>query len=89
MARRTAEKRLFDQLPPEEQEFGIKRLSLNLSSEAYEELAELAKIKRASMTEVMKLALGLARVAIREARVGNKLIVTNAEGKAIKELVMP
>jgi hypothetical protein len=41
------------------------------------------------MTEIVRLALGLVRVAISESRQGNKLIVTNAKGEPLKEIVLP
>ena len=66
-----------------------RRLSLNLSSSAYEQLDGLAVESRTSMTEIVKLALGLVNIAIQEARRGNKLVISDPDGQAIKELVLP
>jgi hypothetical protein len=67
---------------------GVKRLNLNLSEEIFNELSRLAKDRRSSMTEIIRLAIALVRVALHEAKLGNKLVVTTADGQAIKELVV-
>ena|ERR1700719_357097 len=67
----------------------VRRLNLNLSEEVYAELSKLARERRSSMTEIIRLAIGLVKVALIEAKRGNKLIVTTAEGEALKELVLP
>jgi hypothetical protein len=41
------------------------------------------------MTEIVRLALGLVKVAIREAKAGNKLVVARPNGEVIKELILP
>jgi hypothetical protein len=66
-----------------------KRLSLILSSSVYGELSALAKERRTTMTEIVRLALGLVKVAVNEANQGNKLIVAKANGEVLKELVLP
>ena len=66
-----------------------KRLSLILSSPVYGELAALAKERRTTMTEIVRLALGLVKVAVNEAKQGNKLIVAKSNGEVIKELILP
>jgi hypothetical protein len=63
-------------------------LNLNLSNTVYLELSNLAAKRRSSMTEVVRFALGLARIAFQEASLGNKLVVTTAEGKPLKEIVI-
>jgi hypothetical protein len=68
---------------------GEKRLSLILSSLVFENLSALAKERRTTMTEIVRLALGLVKVAIREAEAGNKLVVVRANGEVLKELVLP
>jgi Ribbon-helix-helix protein, copG family len=67
---------------------GVKRLNLNLSEEVFNELSRLAKERRSSMTEIIRLALSLVKVALYEAKQGNKLVVTTADGTAVKELVV-
>ena len=41
------------------------------------------------MTEIVRLALGLIKVAIREAEQGHKLVVVKSNGEVLKELVLP
>ena len=67
---------------------GVKRLNLNLSEDVFNELSRLAKDRRSSMTEIIRLALSLAKVALDEVKQGNKLVVTTADGTAVKELVI-
>jgi hypothetical protein len=66
-----------------------KRLNLNLSNVVYRELSSLATERRSSMTDVVRFALGLVKIAFQEAAVGNKLVVTTADGKPLKEIVVP
>lgn len=66
-----------------------RRLSLNLADSVYEEVALLAKERRTTMTEIIRLALGVIRVVIREAKHNHKLIIADHDGKALKELVLP
>ncbi|HVO83239.1 MAG TPA: ribbon-helix-helix protein, CopG family [Syntrophobacteria bacterium] len=66
-----------------------KRLSLNLSDAAYADLEQMAAQRQSSMTEIVRLALGLARIAISESEKGNKLLVTSPNGDALKEIVLP
>ncbi len=68
---------------------GEKRLNLILSSAVYDDLNTLSKVRRTSMTEIVRLALGLIKVAIHEISLGNKLVVANANGEIIKELILP
>ena len=66
-----------------------KRLSLNLSDTVYEELNKLAAQRHSSMTEIVRLALGLVRIAITESDKGHKLVITSETGEALKEIVLP
>jgi hypothetical protein len=66
-----------------------KRLSLVLSSSVYGELSTLAKERRTTMTEIVRLALGLVKVAVNESKQGNKLIVARENGEVLKELILP
>jgi hypothetical protein len=68
---------------------GEKRLSLILSSSVYEDLSAVAKKRQTTVTEMVRLGLGLAKIAINEAEKGNKLIVANPDGQVLKELVLP
>jgi hypothetical protein len=83
--RRRASRRIVEM----ENSRGFRSLSLNISSGVYGELSELATERRGSLTDLVRFALGLARIAIRETSVGNKLIVTTADGKPLKEITVP
>ena len=65
-----------------------KRVSFNLSGNAYSQLWELCKISMRSPSEVIRLGLGLIKIAIEAEKEGNKLIVTTHDGKPIKEVVL-
>jgi hypothetical protein len=67
----------------------METLNLNLSTAAYRELSSLATERRSSMTDVVRFALGLVKIAFQEAAAGNKLIVTTYDGKPLKEIVVP
>jgi len=42
-----------------------------------------------SMTELMRLGLGLVKIAIEAEKRGQRLIVTTDEGVPVKEIVLP
>ena len=66
-----------------------KRLNVNLPIEIFDELKGLADSSGRSLTELVRLALGLASVAITEQRRGNTVAVLAPGGEPIKELVLP
>jgi hypothetical protein len=66
-----------------------KRVNLILSAGAYADLAGMAEQRRTTMTEIVRLALGLLKVAISEADKKHKLVVTTEDGKVLKELILP
>lgn len=66
-----------------------KRVNFVLSERAYSELVTLSKETMRSMTEVVRLGLGLVKIALEAERQGNRLIVTTSDGKAVKEIVLP
>jgi hypothetical protein len=76
-------------LEPPTEEKTEKRLNLILSAGVFDDLASLAKERRTTMTEIVRLALGLIKVAIREANQGHKLVVAKENGEVIKELILP
>ena len=41
------------------------------------------------MSDVVKLALGLVKVALEEREKHNRLAVTTSEGKLLKEIILP
>src|SRR5215469_6918303 len=64
-----------------------KRINLILPWRAYVEVRELSKATKRSITEMVRLGLGLVKIAIEAHASGQKLIVTTDEGKPVKELV--
>jgi hypothetical protein len=66
-----------------------KRINLVLPASAYAEVYGLSKSTKRSLTDLVRLGLGLVKIAIEEVAKGNKLIVASADGQAIKELVIP
>jgi len=49
----------------------------------------MAKRNRRSMTELVRLGLGLVKIALEAEQNGHKLIVTTADGQPLKEIVLP
>jgi hypothetical protein len=68
---------------------GLKRLNHIVPEKLYNQIADLSKETRLDITDLVRLGLGLAMLAIREAQKGNKLIVTDMDGVPLKELVLP
>ena len=68
---------------------GVRRVNLNLSEKAYNDLHELSAETSRTMTEVIRLGLGLVKLAVTEARTGNKLVVVSQEGRPLKEILLP
>jgi hypothetical protein len=66
-----------------------KRVNFILSEKAHSDLVALSESTHRSMTEVIRLGLGLVKIALEAARKGHKLVVTNPEGLPIKEIVLP
>jgi hypothetical protein len=66
-----------------------KRVNFILSEKAHSELAALSKQTMRSMTELVRLGLGLAKIALEAESKGQRLIVTTAEGDPVKEIVLP
>lgn len=66
-----------------------KRLNLILSAGIYKDLNEMAEQRGTTMTEVVRLALGLIKVVIAEINKGHKLVVVRENGDVLKELILP
>jgi hypothetical protein len=66
-----------------------RRLNFNVSEKAYNELASLAKKTHRSMTEIVRLGVGLAKIILEAEEQGGRLIITNSKGDPIKEIVLP
>ena len=66
-----------------------KRVNFVLSERAYSDLVALAKQTNRTMTELVRLGLGLLKIAIDSEHKGHRLIVADHSGQAIKEIVLP
>ena len=66
-----------------------KRVNFILSEKSHADLAALAESTHRSMTDVVRLGLGLVKIALEASKNGYHLVVTNTEGQPIKEIVLP
>lgn len=66
-----------------------RRLNLILAEAAYNDLAELARARQSTMTEVIRLALGVIKVVLEESAQGNKVVIVKPDGTVPKELILP
>lgn len=66
-----------------------KRLNVNLPVSLFDELTEVASESGRTLTEVVRLALGLVAKATEVEKAGYKLGVVDSDGRLIKELVLP
>lgn len=66
-----------------------KRLNLNLPESLYNELQVLARQSGRSMTDVLRSAFALSKIAMVETQKGNTILVGNEKGKPIKEIIIP
>ena len=67
----------------------VKRVNFVLSERAYSELQSLSKGMNRSMTELIRLGLGLVKIALDAANNGNRIVVTTSDGQPVKEIVIP
>jgi len=66
-----------------------KKLNFNVTDQAHRDLAALARLTGRSMTEIIRLGIALARIVLEGQRCGQHFVVTDNQGKALKELVLP
>jgi hypothetical protein len=66
-----------------------RRLNINLSERAHTELQQLSSLTNSSMTELIRLGVGLLKIALEARNHGHKLVVTTQDGQALKEIVLP
>ena len=66
-----------------------KRVNFILSEKSHSDLAALAESTHRSMTDVVRLGLGLVKIALEASKSGNRLVVTSADGQPLKEIVLP
>ena len=89
MAEKGDEMATMQALPETKKATEIKRLNLNLSQHAYDEVQKLAEETHQSITQLVRLGLGVLRIAVEEARQGNKIQITSPDGRPIREIVIP
>ena len=80
--------RAGNEYKPREKGSRVKRLNINLPEKTFNSLEELARESGRSMTEIVRLALGLVQLALNEEGEGRKLAVIEPNGKVIKEVVL-
>jgi hypothetical protein len=61
-----------------------RRFNFNLSKEAYDALHTLGREQQRSMTEIVRLALSLIRIALEEVQNGNKLVICRPDGTVLR-----
>ena len=66
-----------------------KRVNFILSEKSYLDLTTLAESNHRTMTDMVRLGLSLVKIAMEASKNGNCLVVTTAEGRPIKEIVLP
>ena len=66
-----------------------KRLNIAISEQAYSDLDGLATSTSRTMTEVIRIGLGLAKLAIEAESKGQRLMISNSDGSPVKEIVVP
>ena len=66
----------------------MKRLNINLPDSVYETLQRLALDTNRTMTDIIRTALSLVKIALETDAKGNKLAVVSPDGKVLKEIVL-
>lgn len=66
-----------------------KRLNFAISERARQELEEIARDHERTMTDVIRLGISLAKIALEASRRGDKILIARPDGEPIKELVLP
>lgn len=66
-----------------------KRVNFILSERAHADLTNVAETTHRSMTDVVRLGVGLVKIALEASRNGHRLMVTTAEGVPLREIVLP
>jgi hypothetical protein len=83
----TIDKNLSD--PDVEKAEHIKRINISLSDRAYLDLQAASRDNRRSMTDIVRLSLGLVKILMEAQNKGYRMYVTTPDGEAVKEIVLP
>jgi hypothetical protein len=62
---------------------------LKLSDIAFDQIKALATQRRSSITECLRLALGLFKIAVDAKEQNQKIIIVTPEGRSLREIVLP
>jgi len=66
-----------------------KRLNFNISERAHAELNALAQNTHRSMTDIVRLGVGLAKIALEAEQKGQRLVIASSNGEPLKEILIP
>ena len=66
-----------------------KRVNFCITSRAHRELSNLSRRHNQSITSLILNGLGLIRLALDSRERGERLVIVDASGVAIKEIVLP
>ena len=66
----------------------VKRLNVNLPAATYDELQEFSRRSGRTMTEIVRMGVGLAQIAVGEDSRQNSLAVVDADGKLVKQILV-
>ncbi len=66
-----------------------KRLNVNLPESVFGELDQIARDSGRTMTDIVRIALGLVAVVLSEEKRGHKLAIAEPNGKLLKEIILP
>jgi metal-responsive CopG/Arc/MetJ family transcriptional regulator len=67
----------------------VRRLNVNLPENVAEELEDIANKSHRSMTDIVRTALALVKIANDASENQQKLVIADQSGKPIKEIVLP
>lgn len=65
-----------------------KRLNVNLPESTFNELKALAEETHRSMTDVVRTALGLVKIAMEEEKKQHSVAIVDKDDKVLKEIVL-
>lgn len=66
----------------------VKRLNVNLPAATYDELQAFSKRSGRTMTEIVRMGVGLAQIAVGQDSQQNSLAVVDADGKLVKQILV-
>ena len=70
-------------------DLATRRLNANIPGAMLDEMVDEKRRSGRDITELVKLGWKLTKIALREQRQGNVLAVVDADGRILKELVIP